>query len=98
LPNKVVFTPRAEKDLERVSDVTVRRKIEEVVRGLSDDLSAGETLTGSMNGARALKFSTRQGEYRVAYVAQHVEHLAVVFLIGPRENFYETAKRRFRSL
>lgn len=60
---------------------------------------AGEELSGNLRGAWSLKFSLRgMGECRVAYNKLPDNRICLLFLIGPRENFYREALRRFEAL
>ena len=60
---------------------------------------AGEELTGNRRGARSLKFSLKgTGECRAAYVKLPDNRICLLFLVGPRENFYREAARRFDAL
>ncbi len=60
---------------------------------------AGEELSGNLRGAWSLKFSLRgTGECRAAYIKLLDNRICLLFLVGPRENFYREAHRRFEAL
>ena len=60
---------------------------------------AGEELAGALRGARSLKFSLKgMGECRAAYLKLPDNRICLLFLVGPRENFYREAERRFEAL
>ena len=78
------------------------------MKRLKTDPRAGHTLTGALQGARALEFSMPGGQYRAAYVIQEdvpkqddpdeTESICLVFMVGPHENFYREAERRLKAL
>jgi mRNA-degrading endonuclease RelE of RelBE toxin-antitoxin system len=95
-PFAVHLTRPAEKDLADLK--TYRRRTEEELLALEDDPTAGKALKGSLAGVRSLDFSLPGGEYRAAYVVHGELRVCLVFIIGPREGFYEKAERRYAAL
>lgn len=60
---------------------------------------AGHQLSGSLAGTRSLEFSLRgSGQHRAIYVYRELPETIIVVLIGPHENIYERAVRRFNAL
>lgn len=56
-------------------------------------------MAGSLRGARALEFNLKgSGAYRAVYVVLEDERVCLVFIIGPHENIYRTATRRYEAL
>jgi hypothetical protein len=49
-------------------------------------------------GARSLEFSLPGEAYRAAYIVLEEEQVCLVFQVGPHENFYKTAERRYAAL
>ncbi len=45
-----------------------------------------------------MEFSLPGGAFRAAYIVREAEKVCLVFLVGPHENFYEKAERRYRAL
>jgi len=92
----VRLTPRAVRDVVDLQTYLV--EVMEAIFSLRDAPQRGHTLTGSLKGARALEFSLPGGAYRAAYVVDDRIHICRVFAIGPHENFYELAQRRYAAL
>ena len=95
-PFSVELTRAAEKDLRGY-----RGSIDQVVEELSKlerDPMAGHSLQGSLRGVRALEFSMADGEHRAVYVVLSEDSCCLVFLIGPHENIYRMAERRYQAL
>ncbi len=60
---------------------------------------AGDRLEGALEGVLSLKFSLKgMGECRAAYLKLPDNRICLLFLVGPRENFYREAERRFEAL
>jgi hypothetical protein len=92
----VQLTRKAEKDLDGYRGLTARVVDELLV--LEEDPTRGHTLTGSLRGCRALEFSLPDGAHRAAYEILNHEHICLVFMVGPHENFYREAERRAAAL
>lgn len=92
----VQLTSSAQKDLKKL-----RHDMERVVRELrklEDDPLSGHTLEGSLRGARSFEFSLKgDGAYRAIYIF-HDETVCIIFIIGPHENIYKKAQRRYEAL
>lgn len=59
----------------------------------------GHPLQGSLSGVRALGFNLKgSGAYRAVYTVIERDRVCVVFLVGPHENIYKTAERRWAAL
>lgn len=93
----IQLTRDAEKDLKRL-----RSQLGDVTRALSrlaSDPFAGHALTGSLTRARALEFTLKgSGAYRAVYTILDDESVCVVFIVGPHENIYKKAERRYEAL
>jgi mRNA-degrading endonuclease RelE of RelBE toxin-antitoxin system len=96
-PFTVELTRRAEKDVEDLgpegAEIAVRALL-----SLEGNPNGGHTLRGSLRGARSLEFSMPGGQYRAAYIVQPERLTCLVFMVGPHENFYRDAQRRFNAL
>ena len=92
----IQLTKRAKKDLDDLQ--SERGKVLRALLRLEQTPMEGHPLAGSLRGARALEFSLPGGAYRAAYIVNMDDHVCLVFLIGPHENFYEKAERRYRAL
>lgn len=92
----VELTRQAEKDLRRLRSLE-QIAIEHLLR-LEENPYLGHTLTGSLRGYRSLEFSGPGGAYRAAYGVVPEEHVCIVFMVGPHENFYREAERRARAM
>lgn len=93
----VELTRQAEKDLSQLRPWT-GRAVQELLR-LESDPMRGHPLKGSLRGVRALEFTLKGGgAYRAAYIVLEQERVCVVFLVGPHENIYQRAERRYDAL
>jgi len=92
----VQFTRPAQKDLAALKNLEAQA-FREVMK-LAGDPYRGEAKRGSLKGARALGFTMPGGAYRAAYVANKHERVCLVFIVGPHENFYKEAERRYKAL
>lgn len=90
----VELTRQAKKDLADLQ--SGRERALRTISTLAQNPKAGHLLSGLLRGVRSLEFSLPGGAYRAAYVLQTERHVCLVFLIGPHENFYEKAERRYR--
>ncbi len=89
-------TRQAERDLLDLRPWTARAA--RALRDLRENPFKGHSLTGSLKGARSLEFSLPGGAYRAAYVVLADERTCLVFAVGPHENVYKLAERRFHAL
>jgi hypothetical protein len=81
--------------------IELRTYLIEVMRALlslEQEPTAGHALSGMLRGTRALEFSLPGGAHRAAYVIDDVARRCTVFAIGPHENFYRLAERRYTAL
>lgn len=93
----VELTRQAEKDLKDLRPWT-RQATAEILR-LEEEPRRGHALTGSLRGARALEFTLKgSGAYRAVYTILNDERVCLVFIVGPHENFYDKAQRRYDAL
>lgn len=94
---QVVLTSRAQKDLKKLRH-DLKNALNQIA-ALEVDPFKGDELKGTLRDARSLHFSLRGGgQYRAVYMILDEETICLVFLIAARENVYEEAERRFRSL
>jgi mRNA-degrading endonuclease RelE of RelBE toxin-antitoxin system len=93
----IELTRQAAKDLDDLKHDR-DRAVRELER-LRDDPHAGHTLRGSLRGARALEFSLKGGgAYRAVYTVLDAERVCIIFVVGPHENIYKLAERRWAAL
>jgi mRNA-degrading endonuclease RelE of RelBE toxin-antitoxin system len=94
---EIVLTRNAEKDLDRLKHDRVRAA-QELSRLVSDPY-AGHSLTGSLRGARSLEFSLKGGgAYRAVYTVVDPNRICIIFVVGPHENIYRLAERRYAAV
>ncbi len=55
-------------------------------------------LSGFLRGARSLEFNLRGGgAFRAVYIVLEDVSTCVVLIVGPHENIYQRAERRYRA-
>jgi mRNA-degrading endonuclease RelE of RelBE toxin-antitoxin system len=89
--NDIQFIREARKDLERL-----RSHEDQALRALGElreNAQAGKALQGSLRGLWSLRF----GRYRIIYTIDGPTVILVI-LVGPRENVYKEAERRYKAL
>lgn len=93
----VELTRQAERDLKQLRP-WANHAIQELLQ-LETDPTRGHLLKGSLRGVRSLEFSLKGGgAYRATYIVLEQERVCLVFLVGPHENVYQRAERRFATL
>ncbi len=87
----------AEKDL-----IALKSRRDEAIREihkLEDNPELGHPLKGSLKGTRALAFNLKgSGAYRAVHTVLEDQRVCVVFIVGPHENIYKKAERRWESV
>jgi len=87
----------AKKDLKKL-----RPHLAQVLRAiavLETDSHAGHTLTGALNGLRALAFTIKgSGAFRAVYGVLDDGAICLIVVVGPHENIYDKAERRVEAL
>jgi mRNA-degrading endonuclease RelE of RelBE toxin-antitoxin system len=94
---QVALTRRADKDLDDFpgQEETIIRQLAE----LSKTPKSGKPLAGALSGTYSIVLNIpASGQYRAAYVLDDERQECLIFLIGPRENFYTKAQRRAGAL
>jgi mRNA-degrading endonuclease RelE of RelBE toxin-antitoxin system len=95
----VELTTGTVKDLKAKACKPHLKEIFEEIRVLETEPLAGDLLEGSLVKVRSLHFSLKgSGQWRVAYYVMTEEKVCIVLLVGTRENFYEKANSRYRSI
>lgn len=94
---RVQLTSSAQADLRRLAKPDLEVALQQISE-LEKNPFKGETLKGSLRGARSLKFSLSGGEHRAAYYVVTEDKTCVVFMVKSRERFSEEATRRFKAL
>lgn len=87
------FTRGAEGDLDKF-DKRLLKAIRDVHLSdiMADPIGAGAPLQGVFQGLRKYKFHHGGVSYRIVYALEPAKVL--VFMIGPRQNFYDRLRRR----
>lgn len=94
---EVILTRNAEKDLDRLKHD--RDRVTRELSRLELDPYAGHTLTGGLRGTRSLEFSLKGGGvYRAVYTIVDSDRICIIFVVGPHENIYRLAERRYAAV
>lgn len=91
---------QAEKDIQKLKlEKEDFQKLMGEIAKLHGNPRLGGVLEGKLKEARSLTIRLKQRrEYRAAYVILPEEKACIVFIVGPRERFYEKANRRALAL
>lgn len=93
----VELTPPAQRDMKALWKVS--KEITDELRVLKTNPQKGHSLSGSLQGVRALEFALQgSGLFRAAYLYFEKENKVTIFLVGPHENFYIEADRRAKLM
>lgn len=87
------YDPRVRKQLEKICNKNVIRRIEESAKGLRDNPYTGKILRG-YPGVRSKRIGTPEGEYRLIYRLLEKEQKVFIILVGPREEIYDLLGRK----
>jgi len=87
------YDPRVRKQLGRIRNKNVIRRIKQSAESLRDNPHSGKLLRG-YSGVRSKRIGTPEGEYRLIYRLLEKGQEAFVILIGPREEIYEILRRQ----
>jgi len=87
------YDPRVRKQLERVRNKAVARKLQEAAEKLAKNPYSGKSLSG-YPGVSSKRVGTPGGEYRILYRPIRQDRVVFVVLIGPREEVYDLLKRK----
>jgi mRNA-degrading endonuclease RelE of RelBE toxin-antitoxin system len=86
------FHPAFKKDVKGL-DHPVQRGIQEILARILENPEMGDTLSWDLEGIYSYHFQSNRVEYRVAYTILDAETVFFI-MVGIRENFYESLKRR----
>ncbi|MBI4276795.1 type II toxin-antitoxin system RelE/ParE family toxin [Candidatus Uhrbacteria bacterium] len=90
-----VITPSAKRSLHRLPR-DVQEALLQVSRTLETRPFTGERLHGSLSFLFSLHFSCAGIQYRCVYAVDDTAYRVIIYLVGPRENFYDRVRRLFR--
>ncbi len=94
---QIEVLPRAEKDIKALKHHSAQATRE--ILKLEKNPWLGHPLTGSLRGTRSLEFNLKGGgAYRAVYTVIDKRRICVVFLVGPHENIYKVAERRWAAV
>ena len=86
------FHPGFKKDVKSL-DHPVQRGLPAILTMILENPEIGDRLSMDLEGIYSYHFKLNRVEYRVAYAILDAE-IVFFFMVGIRENFYETLKRR----
>ena len=89
----LVYDPRVRRQLEKIRNKNVIRRIQESAEALCENPYSGKTLRG-YPGVRSKRIGTPEGEYRLIYRLIEEKQEVFIILVGPREAIYELLERK----
>jgi mRNA-degrading endonuclease RelE of RelBE toxin-antitoxin system len=88
---------QAENDLDALKNHRAEA-VREILR-LEENPELGHLLSGSLRGTRSLEFNLKgSGAYRAVYTVVDERYVCIVFIVGPHENIYKKAERRWAAV
>jgi len=92
------LSQNAKKDLRRFRGGALEHILRELT-ALETNSEAGHSLSGVLNGLRALEFAVKgSGEFRAVYGLVDDNTVCLVAIVGPHENVYREAERRVKTM
>jgi addiction module RelE/StbE family toxin len=88
------FHPAVKRDLKKIGKSVAREIKDKHFRNIKKNPSASENLSHMFKGLKSYHFKSGTVEYRIIYEIYQNENIAIVLLIGKRENLYSKLKRR----
>lgn len=86
------YDPRVRKQLQKIKNKAVIRRIKESAERLRIKPYSGKPLQGYKN-VRSKRIGTPNGEYRLIYLPIKGKQEVLIILVGTREQVYEVLKR-----
>ena len=86
------YDPRVRKQLQKIKNKDVIRRIKESAERLRINPYSGKPLQ-RYKGVRSKRIGTPRGEYRLIYLPIKENHEVLVILVGTREEVYELLKQ-----
>ena len=88
------YHPRVKRDLKKI-DKSVKSEVKNIhiPRILHDPYVAGD-LSGDLAGISSYHFKKGKVQYRISYIVAEEAKVVYILMIGKRESFYETLRRR----
>ena len=88
------YHPAVKKDLKKLDPMAQKEIRTEWIPMILAEPYKGDELSGPLHGIRSFHFKIRSTDYRVAYIVSDEEETVKVLMIGKRETFYKTLRRR----
>ena len=82
------------KDLKKIEKSAAREIKDKHFRNIKENPSTAENLSHMFKGLKSYHFKSGTVEYRIICEIYEYENIAIVLLIGKRENLYSKLKRR----
>jgi|Deesub1362A_J573_1020465.scaffolds.fasta_scaffold01854_9 mRNA-degrading endonuclease RelE of RelBE toxin-antitoxin system len=86
------YDPRVRKELERIRDKEIIRRLKDAAEALQDNPFSGKPLRG-YPGVWSKRVGTKGGEWRIIYLPLKDERVVLIVLMAPREEVYELLRR-----
>lgn len=87
------YDPRVRKQLEKIRNKAVIRRIKKSAESLQETPYAGKPLRG-YPGVRSKRIGTPEGEYRLIYQPVKERQEVFIILVGHREDIYDLLARK----
>jgi len=88
------YHPKIKNDLKKI-DISTQKEFINIHRPkIVENPNIAELLTGDLNEIHSYHFKKNKVEYRVCYIVDQKSNTIYFIMIGKRESFYESLKRR----
>ena len=91
------YDPRVRKQLQKIRNKDVIRRIKESAESLQEEPYAGKALHGYI-GVRSKRIGTPDGDYRVIYQLIEEKQEVLIILVGHRREIYDLLTRKGRHI
>lgn len=82
------------RDIKRLDKPVLKELFDLHIPKICEDPAAGDQLYGELQGVLSYHFQKNRVDYRIAYITDEANKIVNFVMVGTRERFYETLKRR----
>jgi len=88
------YHTQVSRDIKRLDKPVLKELFDLHIPRICEAPATGDQLYGELQGVFSYHFQKNRVDYRIAYITDDVEKIVTIVMVGTRERFYETLKRR----